>query len=688
MLDSPNRTLETVSYGSLTRTLSTQSVGGAGAGPCSPLVRDGSSLSVLLAGQSPLTDLPPLALPGIGSRVSIAGVSTASYDDLERLFLDDDDLLDVEAVSYRGGWSGPLLLSAAVALLSALQFGLTNGNMNTAASQMRAALGIPAASPDCPSPGPAEPPPDYASNEVLWGFLVSCFCLSALVGSSFAGPLADRHGRRSVLLPTSALFAVGGLVEAGSFLLTPLGRALGSQVSAAPDNSSACRPSAEGAALATLLVGRLLSGLSCGVATVVVPMYLGEIAPAHLRGALGSAFLLVAVVGMSVAQVLGLPGWLGTPTGWPCMLAMVALPGAAQLACHDWMQESPRWLMMRGRTDEARAALARLRGCSELHDELEFELASMETHPQIPSGAPSVTSLPAAPSLGQHRFGGSRDSLQREAPPRDALAQGARGRARSLFRRELSHSELCSEGYTEPSQELGKSLLRADHGTAGWAPLDVTAPPPARRGWRPRCTTRPGLVCFTLMVAQQFSGINNVFNYSSSFLRSVGLGEDDVGTIALSMNAANVAVVLLSTLLMDWVGRRPLLLASSVGMGCAVAGLTAGLLTQSVSVVCIGVVSFVMCFGIGLGPVVWLLPAELFPMHERAAGMGAVTTANWLANYAVSQSFPIVAKALGPLTFLPFGGVLVFTAAFTYLLVPETRGRTLEQIAVIMSNRN
>ena len=115
-----------------------------------------------------------------------------------------------------------------------------------------------------------------------------------------------------------------------------------------------CNPSPCVHALGLLLFGRLLSGVACGGSTVVVPMYLGEVAPAHLRGTLGSAFLLTAVVGMLIGQVAGLPQVLGTPTYWPWILVSAALPAAAQLLFFQpLLLESPRWMLLNGRPGAA-----------------------------------------------------------------------------------------------------------------------------------------------------------------------------------------------------------------------------------------------------------------------------------------------------------------------------------------------
>ena len=92
-------------------------------------------------------------------------------------------------------------------------------------------------------------------------------------------------------------------------------------------------------------------------------------------------------------------------------------------------------------------------------------------------------------------------------------------------------------------------------------------------------------------------------------------------------------------------------------------------------------VLFVMTFGLGLGPVTWLLPAELFPMRKRAAATGLATAVNWLANFAMGQVFlPCLATPLGSYAFVPFALVLAGGLVFVHRCVPETRGKTLEQI--------
>ena len=550
-----------------------------------------------------MNDLPFVAIAGMTSRVSIGNITSASQLDLQDLFrasISDDLPLDIEAVEVEGGWTWHLVLSAGVALLSALAFGYNNGNMNTQAAVMRDALGIPEhLDSGCVPTGESAALP---ANDVLWGFCVSGFCLSALLGSTVAGQVADRHGRRLFLLGNSAIYLIGAVLEAASGPLT-----LPDPTDDAAKAAQFCAPVPNVRALSVLLLGRLLTGVACGGSTVAVPMYLGETAPAHLRGTLGSAFLLTAVTGMLFGQIAGLPSLLGTKNGWPWILLGAGLPAALQLLAGGVLLESPRWLLLHGRPSEAAGALAKLRGCSTADVELIEELESMG------DGMGLAGKLSDA-ALARHDGNVTLFDAQLREP---MIGSG-------------SHDG----GITPASSITRLSNLGSASGVSGggggdaepWGALQqVIVTEPAMR--KPLC------ICLTLMAAQQLSGINNAFNYSSTFFVANGMSAEVVTWIAIAMNLGNVIVVFLSTVLMDRAGRRVLLLTSMGGMVVAIMVLTVALLTSQVQLVVVGIVLFVTTFGLGLGPVVWLLPAELFPMSKRAPATAAVTSVNWLANF-------------------------------------------------------
>jgi len=186
-------------------------------------------------------------------------------------------------------------------------------------------------------------------------------------------------------------------------------------------------------------------------------------------------------------------------------------------------------------------------------------------------------------------------------------------------------------------------------------------------------------------MAQQFSGINNAFNFSSTFLSANGIDAATVTLIAVLMNIGNVFVTILSAWLMDRAGRRALLLRSTLAMSASIVALTVALCNPGQSwtalLAIVSCVSFVCSFGAGMGPVPWLLPAELFPADKVATGSAFAAMCNWLANFVCGLIFLPLASTLGGWCFVPFLAVLLPFALFV-ASIPETRGKSVQQILV------
>ena len=180
------------------------------------------------------------------------------------------------------------------------------------------------------------------------------FCLGALLGCAAAATLANGLGRRRALLATSAACTIGAALEASSCLF-PCDAIVPGQCTAS-------------AGVLLMLVGRVVAGMASGATTVVTPIYLGELAPPHLRGAFGVMFQLACVAALLCAQVLGLPSLLGTSTLWPLYIfGGVGFPSAVQYVLQGRLLESPQWLVGRSGIDaqEAERVLCILRGVSE-----------------------------------------------------------------------------------------------------------------------------------------------------------------------------------------------------------------------------------------------------------------------------------------------------------------------------------
>jgi SP family sugar:H+ symporter-like MFS transporter len=192
---------------------------------------------------------------------------------------------------------------------------------------------------------------------------------------------------------------------------------------------------------------------------------------------------------------------------------------------------------------------------------------------------------------------------------------------------------------------------------------------------------------------QQFVGINSVFYYGAVLWQSVGFTAADSLRINVVTGTVNVLSTLVAMAYVDRVGRRPLLLAGSVGMAVTLGVLAAALSTASVVgdrillspsagiVALVAANLYVLAFGVSWGPCVWVLLGEMFPNAIRGAAMAVAVFAQWMANWVVTVSFPPAVHSLGPA--VPYGAyftMAVVSFFFVKRLVRETRGRELEEM--------
>jgi sugar porter (SP) family MFS transporter len=204
---------------------------------------------------------------------------------------------------------------------------------------------------------------------------------------------------------------------------------------------------------------------------------------------------------------------------------------------------------------------------------------------------------------------------------------------------------------------------------------------------------RPALLtAVTLAAIQQLSGINAVIYYAPSIMEKTGLSASNSILYSVIVGAINVAATVVSFRLVDRTGRRPLLLASlaAVFVALVLLGLTFvlphGAATSWLSLICL--VGYIAAFAVGLGPIFWLLIAEIFPTHARAAGASTATAANWLWNFVVGLTFLPLATAIGQgETFWVFAAVCAVGFAFVNRYVPETKGRSFTEIDADVRNR-
>lgn len=431
-----------------------------------------------------------------------------------------------------------VVLAAAVAALGGLLFGYDTGVISGALLFIQPQFGLSA-----------------GWEEVV----TSAVLLGATLGALFSGRLTDYFGRRGILIAAAICFAVGAI---GSGLAPTIG---------------------------WLIASRMLVGAAIGVASYAVPLYISEVAPADVRGRLVSLNQLAITLGILVAYVVDYA--LSAGQDWRWMLGLAVVPAVLLGAGMAALPNSPRWLAGRGQVDVARTILRRMRGTTDVNDELDEIVASLQ-------------------------------------------------------------------------QERGR-----------WS--DLIAP-----------AVRPALVVGVGMaIFQQITGINTVIYYAPTIIQSVGISSASGAILQTAgIGLVNVLMTIVAMRLVDGMGRRPLALIGMAGMAVSLAllGLAFRQLDLSegagwFAVACL--MLYVASFAISLGPIFWLIIAEIYPLKIRGLAMSVATMANWAANLVVSLTFLTLTQALGlSATFWTFGLFTVAAWLFVYFLMPETKGRTLEEI--------
>jgi SP family galactose:H+ symporter-like MFS transporter len=251
--------------------------------------------------------------------------------------------------------------------------------------------------------------------------------------------------------------------------------------------------------------------------------------------------------------------------------------------------------------------------------------------------------------------------------PRWLMDHGQRDRARAVLSRIREPDQVDDE-----VNEIEKVLSKE---SGAWT--DLLTP-----------LVRPALlVGVALAIFQQITGINTVIYYAPTIFQFAGFASASASILAtVGVGVVNVLFTGVAVWLLDRVGRRPLLLVGQAGMivGLVVLGLAfaiprLGGLLGPIAVASLMV--YVGSFAVGLGPVFWLLIAEIYPLKVRGRAMSVATVANWAANLIVTLTFLSLVQAAGrPGAFWLYGGIGIGAWAFSYFMVPETKGHSLEEI--------
>lgn len=198
---------------------------------------------------------------------------------------------------------------------------------------------------------------------------------------------------------------------------------------------------------------------------------------------------------------------------------------------------------------------------------------------------------------------------------------------------------------------------------------------------------RPGLrraviIGVVLAILQQITGINAILYYAPEIFKQAGSAASAAFNDTVWIGLANVVMTLVSMSLVDRFGRKPLLIWGTAGMGCALllVGTAFQLKASGLGLLAL-ILAYVACFSLSQGVVVWVIISEIFPTRTRGRAMSVAVVVLWGACYLVSQTFPMLVEAVGSaVTFWSYAVMCVVSVVFVWQCVPETKGRTLEEI--------
>ncbi len=423
---------------------------------------------------------------------------------------------------------------------------------------------------------------NFNLSDFMKGWSSGCVLIGCALGVLLVGPVSDRYGRKLSLFLAAVMFVIS---------------AIGTTVP--PD-------------IITFIVFRFVGGIGIGIASITTPMYIAELAPAHLRGrlvavnqiAIAGGIATTAFVNYFIAHSHGDPSqpevqqWL-VQFGWRWMFGTEILPALLFALLLLPIPESPRWLIEKKRHSEAIGILNKIGG--EAFGDAEYR------------------SIEAAISQERGTWG-----------------------------------------------ELFSPALRV-----------------------------PLLLGIALAILQQVTGINVFLYFGATIFRTLSASTGvDAGLLQqIMINGSGMLFTVVAIATVDYWGRRPLMIAGAAGMGLSLAAM--GVLAQRMgdpgavgSSMLVFILMYIACFGLSVGPVTWVILAEIYPTAIRGRALGLATFFLWVADYVVTQTFPLmdakdswlVSRFNHAFPFYVYAGFCVVLVLLVLRFVPETKGKSLEEI--------
>ena len=408
--------------------------------------------------------------------------------------------------------------------------------------------------------------PYFDLSDIGLGWAVSSLLVGSIIGVILAGKPSDVFGRKKTLMSAAILF-----------VLSAVG-------SAAADHFS-------------VFIGfRIIGGLGVGIASMVSPMYISEIAPAARRGRLVSINQLAIVIGVLLAFVSNALLVDSGENNWRWMLAVMGLPGLLFFIFLFFAPESPRWLVQKGFSDKAIEILENVNGS---------ELAMEEV-------------LAIEESINTEQFTGT---------------------------------------YREVFSLRIRPIL---------------------------------IIGIFLAVFSQITGINSIMYYAPVIFQSIGAEASSAVLQTVLIGGCNLIFTFLAIILIDKSGRKPLLIGGTIGMMISLIFIALAFFLKRFEgyVILFFILTYIASFAASLGCVGMAIISEIFPNKLRSKAMSVAIVSVWLANFILILVFPIILNRLGGATvFLLFAFMCMLLLLFTIFRIPETKGKSLEELEKILVKR-
>ncbi|KAL1984924.1 hypothetical protein VTN96DRAFT_8583 [Rasamsonia emersonii] len=430
------------------------------------------------------------------------------------------------------------------------------------------------------------PAKDFVVPSWQKSLIVSILSAGTFFGALIAGDLADWFGRRTTIITGCMVFAVGVALQTAS------------------------------SAYQLLVAGRLIAGFGVGFVSAIIILYMSEIAPRKVRGAIVSGYQFCITIGLMLASCVDYAtenrndsGSYRIPIGIQLAWALILGVGLFLLP------ESPRYFVKKGKLDKAAEVLSRVRGQPQDSEYIQQELAEI---------------------VANHEY-------EMQLIPQD--------------------------GYFS-------SWLNCFRGSL----------------FKPNSNLRRTILGTSLQMMQQWTGVNFVFYFGTSFFTALGTISNPF-LISMITTIVNVCSTPISFWTMEKMGRRPLLIWGALGMVIcqfivAIVGVTDGQNHQAVSAMISFICIYIFFFASTWGPGAWVVIGEIYPLPIRSRGVALSTASNWLWNCIIAVITPYMVDQdkgnLGPKVFFIWGSLCALCFLYAYFLVYETKGLTLEQVDKMM----